>query len=506
MSKRKKRGKLLFLAAVFAAACGAGAWQYLKLAENDTKESDAYKTETVKKGTVSTGINEDGTVEFGAQEQIFSVAEITDTSVSASADSSSEGTADTGGTAGASGGSRGSGKSTGDTAGMSTGMTSMGMSMMSSSGTEETAGEDTALEVEEVYLAAGSVVKKGDKILKIAQDSIEKYRTQLEATVETAKLSVSQEEINVESKRAEAEYTYQMYLAEGETAEETYQASITSLENAVTQLEEELEEALEDGDEETAEELEAELQIAKNNQITQSIEAKQIYENAMTNYKYAQQLYEIDTNGLEDDLNDAKEILMEAEQNLADFQEQIGDGIVYAEYSGTVTAVSYKAGDLLVNDSAVASFTDLEDVTMTVSVSQEDIAQITVGDEAAIQLTAYAGETFAGEVSSIAATASVGSSTVNYDVKVRFTGDTGKVYFDMTGEVTFAGKTVGDTLYISNRAVFMEAGRSYVKVMDSDGSIRTVQVMTGFSNGSIVAVESGLEEGQKVVIESKVTG
>ena len=173
---------------------------------------------------------------------------------------------------------------------------------------------------------------------------------------------------------AEAEYTYQMYLAEGETAEETYQATITSLENAVTQLEEELEEALEDGDEETAEELEAELQIAKNNQITQSIEAKQIYENAMTNYKYAQQLYEIDTNGLEDDLNDAKEILMEAEQNLSDFQEQIGDGIVYAEYSGTVTAVSYKAGDLLVNDSAVASFTDLEDVTMTVSVSQEDIA------------------------------------------------------------------------------------------------------------------------------------
>ena len=164
MSKRKKRGKLLFLAAVFAAACGAGAWQYLKLAENDTKESDAYKTETVKKGTVSTGINEDGTVEFGAQEQIFSVAEITDTSVSASADSSSEGTADTGGTAGASGGIGGSGKSTGDTAGMSTGMTSMGMSMMSSSGTEETAGEDTALEVEEVYLAAGSVVKKGDKI------------------------------------------------------------------------------------------------------------------------------------------------------------------------------------------------------------------------------------------------------------------------------------------------------------------------------------------------------
>ena len=54
----------------------------------------------------------------------------------------------------------------------------------------------------------------------------------------------------------------------------------------------------------------------------------------MTNYKYADQLYEIDTNGLEDDLNDAKETLEEAQEALADFQEQIGDGIVYATTSG----------------------------------------------------------------------------------------------------------------------------------------------------------------------------
>lgn len=493
--RKRKKGKWLLLLLLAAAAGCAGIW-FLKNNETATVDVSAYKTETVKMGSVSTGINESGTVEFGTTEQTFSVAEVTEVSTSDSEDSASS----------ASGSSSGSSQSSG-MGGMDMGMSMGGTSMSSSaSGSEDSSSETTSLTVEEVYLSTGQVVQEGDKILKITEDSIEEYRSQLEAAVETAKLSVSQEEINVESKQAEADYTYQMYLAEGETAEETYNATITSLENAVTELEEELEEAEEDGDEDEIEELEAELQIAKNNLTTQSIEAKQTYENAMTNYKYAQQLYEIDTNGLEDDLEDAKETLEEAEENLADFEEQIGDGIVYAQYSGTVTEISYAAGDSLANDEVIASFTDSDDVTMTVSVSQDDISQIAVGDEAVIQLTAYGNEEFSGEVTGISTSTTSGSSTVNYDVTVRFTGDISKVYSGMTGEAIFAGKSVNDTLYVSNRAVFLEDGRSYVKVLEEDGTVRTAEIQTGFSNGTTVAVESGLEEGETVIIESKVTG
>lgn len=178
---------------------------------------------------------------------------------------------------------------------------------------------------------------------------------------------------------------------------------------------------------------------------------------------------------------------------------------MYAEYSGTVTEVSYAAGDALVNDGSVAVFNDDENVTMTVSVSQEDISEIATGDEVVISLTAYEGENFDGEVSSISASSAAGSSTVNYDVEVRFTDGISKLYSGMTGEVTFHGKSVGDTLYISNRAVFQEGTHSYVKVLGDDGSAVQTEIKTGFSNGSTVAVESGLEEGQQVIIESKVS-
>ena len=532
---RKVSKKLVPLAAAVVVAGTAADWKLSRIQSVSATTDAAYKTETVRKGAVSSGISESGTVTYGTTEQTFSVAEITEVSLSSS-DSSSD-SSDSGSSESQSGTSVGSaagnvaGGGSMDMAAMQgnaggDAMAQAGSSQMSgqnSSSGSTTSDADTALVVEKVYAATGQVVAEGDPILKITDDSIADYQAQLEAAVETAQLNVKQEEINAESKKAEADYTYQMYLAEGETAEETYQATITSLENTVSDLEEDLADAQDDVDtyqyyvdcgydyDDELEEaqdnystIEANLQIAKNNLTTQSIEAKQTYESALTNYKYADQLYEIDTNGLEDDLDDAKETLEEAQEALADFQEQIGDGIVYAAESGTVTEVAYAAGDEISNDAAIVTYTDPENVTMTVSVSQDDISSVSVGEEVSISLTAYPEEIFSGTVSGIATSATAGASTVNYDVTVLFSGDISKVYSGMTGEATFAGKTISDTLYISNQAVLLDGARSYVKVLEEDGSVREADVTTGYSNGKIVAVESGLEEGETVLIESQV--
>lgn len=500
MNKRAKTGILAAGAAGLSVAILLAASDHIfEQADTSRAADETYQTETVQRGTVSAGISESGTVEFGTKEQIFSVAELSDVSLTGT--DSSEDTE-----------SAGNSENTTavQTAGMSAPTGEGGDAMTSGDGSSsvtgsDSSGVDTALVVGEVCVAEGQSVQAGEKLLTITQDSIDDYREALEQAVETAKLKVSEEEINAESKKTEADYTYQMYLAQGETAKETYDAAITELDAAVSELEEELAEAQESGDEDEIGEVEAQLRIAENNRSVQSIEAKQTYENAMTNYKYAQQLYEIDTEGLEDDLNEAKEELEEAQENLDQFEEQAGDGAVYAQYSGTITELSCAKGDTLVNDTAVAVFTDSDNVSMTVAVSQEDISQVTVGDEAEITLTAYEGEKFSGEVSSVATSAAAGSSTVNYEVEVRFTGDISKVYSGMTGDVTLGGQSQTDTLYIPNRAVRLEGASSMVKVLEEDGSIREAEITTGFSDGTVVAVESGLEEGETVIIESRVS-
>ena len=525
--KKKKKWKKVLLGAIVLAAGGSAAYVYLSTDNTQTVTTKtSYKEEKVKYGSVVSGITESGSVTLGSSEQTFSLQSLIETSGSSSESSSSasSGSSAGGQSMGMSMGGMDMGTVMSGAGGSATGSVMGSTSAAQGSSSSNSTSVSSGLDVEEIYIAAGQQVETGEPVLKLTEDSIAEYRSELEAAVTSAELAVIQEEINVESKRAEADYTYEMYLAKGKTAKETYDATITSLENEIADLEEELAESAEliaeyeeeldagyDVEEDLEEEelnystIEANLKIAQNNLTTQSIEAKQTYENAMTNYKYAEQLYAIDTDGLEDDLNDAKDTLADAREALETFNEQIGDGIVYAEYSGKVSEVVCAEGDILTDGSSLVTYADADDVTMTVAVTQDDISQVSIGDEVLIELDAYAGETFDGEVTSIETAASMGSSTVNYNVTAKFTGDITRVYSGMTGEVTFITKAETDTLYISNKAVHQDGTRTWVKVKNDNGEIQEVDIETGFSNGSKVAVLSGLTEGQVVLIESQVT-
>ncbi len=539
----------LLLVGVFAA--GGGIWysQSVKTSVTDSVTADSYKTTQVQRGSVGVNISESGTVTTGTQTQIFSLSDA-DTYTAAISGTASEEISDAAedvsdGTDAAEAtsaveihdaveiteeaktmsaddmsampgsGSNAAGGSTGGSA--SSGGNSTGTSSDSTQ-------ISTALEVESVLVSVGQAVEIGDAILTITQESIDAYRAELETAVSSAQLAVTQEEINVESKRAEAEYTYSMYLAKGETAQETYDATIASLASAVEDAQEAVDEAQEDVDtyqgyvdsgydyedeleeaQEALEEAQDALTIAQNNQTTQSIEARQTLESALTNYEYADQLYQIDTDGLEDDLDDAKKALADAEQALADFDSCLQDGTIYAQYSGTVMSIAYEAGDELTDDSELIVYSDSENVTMTVSVTQEDISNISIGDEAEVSLDAYDDETFSAVVTAIETAASMGSSTVTYNVTVTFTEDVSKIYNGMTGEAAFNIQSEDDVLYVSNRAVNQDGTSTYVKVLNEDGTISSQTVTTGFSNGKNVVILSGLDEGENVIIESGLT-
>jgi len=143
---------------------------------------------------------------------------------------------------------------------------------------------------------------------------------------------------------------------------------------------------------------------------------------------------------------------------------------------------------------------------LSVSVAQDDISAISVGDNVDIELTAYENAVYPGTVTAISTTASSSNSnTVSYPVTVTMTGDVSAVFAGMTGNVTFITKEVANVLYVSNKAIINEGTKSYVKKKDSDGNITTVEVTTGFSDGYQVEIKSGLDEGDTVLIESQVS-
>lgn len=186
-----------------------------------------------------------------------------------------------------------------------------------------------------------------------------------------------------------------------------------------------------------------------------------------------------------------------------------GDGVITSPCDGIATGISYSAGDSVEAGQAILSVYGDSSVSMAVSVSEDDISGVEVGQQASIALSAYEGETLDATVDSITAQpARSGSSSVTYQVVVKSAGDfslPGKIYEGMSGEATLIQKSVPDVLSVNNRTITFQNGVSTVKVRGQNGDIETKTVKTGFSNGTSVEIVSGLEEGDTVLSESAVT-
>lgn len=244
---------------------------------------------------------------------------------------------------------------------------------------------------------------------------------------------------------------------------------------------------------------------AVTNQKKGKLEAQATLDAALVTANNASTLYEIDLDGIDNDVTTATETLETAKAQLDNFNELVVDGKIVANCSGLVTDIGYSVGDAITSSTAIATIADATSVTITVSVDQEDIASITVNDEVNVSFTAYSDVTYKGVVTSISTTASSdNSSTVTYPVVVTLTGDVSSIYSGMSADVTFITKEMEDVLYISNKCIINEGTKSYVKVKDTDGTIRKVEVTTGFSDGNNVEILSGISEGDTVLIESQV--
>ena len=481
----KKKRLWLVTGVAAAAVLAAGTVTFAYQSGSDSEEQTVYKEVTVEKGNLTAGVTESGSVTIGTLDQTLDFSE----------DSSSASTQNN-----------------------SSAQNSAGENATSSTSTAST------LEVETVYVTAGQTVAEGDPILKLTEESVASYKKDLEEAVTEAKTAVSEAGLSAEKQKVSASYSYNLSTAEGSVAQETYKAAIKQLQEAVDDAQEAVDtsaslinyyqEQIDAGvdlsaslteEQENYDKLYTKLVAAKNNYTTKSIEAEKTLKEAELSAKNASSQYSVDVSG-DNDITDAKDTLSDAEEALEAFEAAIGDdGTIYAEYTGTITDLAYEAGDTISSGATVATFSNTDAVTITVSVSEEDITNIAVGDVVEIELSAYEDQTFAGEVESIDTSSSSGSSTVSYNVTAAFTGDITGIYTDMTGNVTFISRQVTDVLYVSNKAIQSDGTTSYVKVKDADGTIRTVDVETGFSDGVNVEITSGLTEGETVLIESQVT-
>ncbi|MDR6784293.1 HlyD family secretion protein [Pedobacter africanus] len=242
------------------------------------------------------------------------------------------------------------------------------------------------------------------------------------------------------------------------------------------------------------------------------------------------------------------------EQNGANVQEasaNLAKATIFAPVDGVISKLSVELGDRILGTAQNAGteimrISNLSSMEVNVDVNENDINRVKVGDQASIEVDAFADKKFKGVVTEIASSSKdVGTATstvdqvTNFIVKVRILADS---YNNITSgakdlpspfrpglsaTVDIESETVNG-LSVPIQSVFTddkkkgdkdkkeEQGnqeneekqrnkltdkkvKQFVYLYNADQTVKQVEVTTGIQNDQFIIVKSGLKAGQEVV-------
>ncbi|EAQ27670.1 Secretion protein HlyD [Erythrobacter sp. NAP1] len=221
--------------------------------------------------------------------------------------------------------------------------------------------------------------------------------------------------------------------------------------------------------------------------------------------------------------------------------------VIRAPVTGVVLARQIEVGQTVVAAfNTVTLFVIAEDLAamqLRVSIDEADVGQVAAGQDATFTVDAYPGRRFPATLDRVdlasgntvneqagGAAAAAGASVVNYEARLSVQNPEGLLRPGMTATATIATDTTGSVKLVPNAALRFRPGqqnedegggvlnvsvgleredqqatigvgsRQTVQVLQDDGTLKAVEVITGRSDGRTTAVQSDeLEAGTKVV-------
>lgn len=229
--------------------------------------------------------------------------------------------------------------------------------------------------------------------------------------------------------------TINLLEQEVEKAEENYTTALKEYEDEMASAELNLQKLLSKLEAAREDFTDAEVSCQK-----QALNAKTVYETSVAKGKTAQNDYDTQLTSLKDSLDRLRDAQEEADSNLVLFEALVGDGYLYTEESGTVLMLMAEEGKVLAGGSMIFAYSNPEQISVSMSVSQEDIAKLYVGEAASVVI-ADAG-TYSGVIETINPIASSNSRTaVSYTVIVNLQGDVSGLDANLIASVIFGENT-----------------------------------------------------------------
>lgn len=151
------------------------------------------------------------------------------------------------------------------------------------------------------------------------------------------------------------------------------------------------------------------------------------------------------------------------------------------------------------NLTTVANITSKGLPTVTVSLSEADVAKVKTGDKATLTFDALPNQTFTGKVLGINTTGTVASGVTSYPATIVLDLPNERIFPNMSVTANIITQVKDNVLSVPIAAVQTSNGQSTVRVLQN-GNITTVPVEVGISSDSDTEIVSGLNGGETVIV------
>ncbi len=213
------------------------------------------------------------------------------------------------------------------------------------------------------------------------------------------------------------------------------------------------------------------------------------------------ELSSIEADPRDPDIRSQKAAIEQAEARVEILERRISDTQLKSPVSGTVSAVTAREGEIVAAGSPAVTLVPDEDFYIEVDIYEGDMPQISLGDPVLASFLAFDDKEFFGEIISINPVGRVVDGVVYYPVNIMLEDYPEETRIEMTVDVTIRTAERENVLFLPERNVQRREGKSFVTVLE-DGELIEKEVETGIrGEGRIIEIVSGLEEGEKILID-----
>lgn len=200
-------------------------------------------------------------------------------------------------------------------------------------------------------------------------------------------------------------------------------------------------------------------------------------------------------------INGSNSEIEEARLNLELAREELENMELTAPFDGVITDINVEEGGYYTSGTA-ATIIDNSRLEVEVSIEESDIPNVKLGQKAVVTLESLPGKVITGQVVEIADQAENNSSIVTLPVTVLLDNSDYDIKLGVSAELDIIVGKVENQVVVPITAVINQNGREFVIKVDDEGRQQLIPIKTGLSNGLKIAVESGLQPGDKIIVNT----